>query len=341
MATLRLLSASGPILEITRETTVVGRDPSCDIVLADGSVSRKHARIEQRGDNWAVVDQGSANGTFLDSIRVAEAAIKHGQELRFGAMTYRVEIEGAREELLETMAGGAGGEATVLQPIPAIPPTTPPTAPLPRPTPPPALAAPPPPPPKATLPSAPPPPPPAKPAAPSASQAAGRFSPPPPAAGSKPLASSPVPSMGGGDAAPAKKGKGPVVWIVGGCCGCLLLVLLGIGGVAGSLWFATKGAAEAVTANITLVREGQVDAAYMATSQAYQSQNSLEEFRAMVDAHPALRNNKDSTFPSRSVHNDTGRLQGVLTSTAGGIEAVVYETVKEGGVWKVSQVSFE
>lgn len=340
MATLRLVSASGPPLEITRETTTVGRDPSCDIVLADGSVSRKHARIEQRGEDWAVVDQGSANGTFLDSVRIAEAAFRHGQEIRFGAMTYRVEIEGAEEELLETMAGGSGGEATVLQPIPTIPPSTPPTAPLPRPTPPPPPApAPPPPPPKAS--PAPPPPPAPKPAAPSSAQAAGRFSPPPPAAGPKPLASSPVPSMGGGDALPAKKGKGPVVWVVGGCCGCLLLVLLGIGLFAGSLWFATKGAADAVTAHITQVKEGQVEAAYRATSQTFQSQVSLEEFQAIVDAHPSLRNNKDATFPSRSVHNDTGTLRGVLTSTAGGVEGVTFELVKEGSEWKVSRVSFE
>lgn len=146
--------------------------------------------------------------------------------------------------------------------------------------------------------------------------------------------------MGGGDAPPAKKGKSPVVWIVGGCCGCLLLVLLGVGLFMGSLWWGTKGAADAVTAHIALVKEGQVEAAYRATSQSYQSEHSLEEFQSSVDAHPALRNNKDATFPSRSVHNETATIRGVLTSNAGGIEGVVYELVKEGGQWKVSRVQF-
>jgi len=347
MATLRLVTASGPPVEINQDTTDIGRDPSCDIVLSDGSVSRKHARIEKRGDEWAVVDQGSANGTFIDTLRVAEAILKNGQEVRFGAMTYRVEIEG--EELMETIAGSVGGEATVMQPAPVIPAGGPPTAPLPRlAVPPPALpppappkatpAPPPPPPPKPS----PPPPPPAKPlAAPSAAQAQGRFSPPPPAAPPKAgVGASPVPSMGAGEAPPAKKGKGPVFWIVGGCCGCLMLMLLGFGLFFGGIWFMSKGASDAVSTHITQVKSGQVEAAYRATSQGFQSQVSLDAFVAMVNEHPALHTNKDATFMNRSVQNDTARLSGVLTSAAGGTENVVFELVKESGQWKVSNIQF-
>src|SRR5947209_5136996 len=94
MAPLRLVPASGAAVELDTDSALVGRDPSCDVVVADGSVSRRHARLERRGEDWAVVDQGSANGTFLDSQRITESPLRDGQELRFGAIAYRVEIEG-------------------------------------------------------------------------------------------------------------------------------------------------------------------------------------------------------------------------------------------------------
>ena len=87
MATLKLVPASGSPIEIDAEKTmVVGRDKGCDVVIDDVSVSRKHARLERWGSNWAVIDQRSANGTFLDGQRVTETVLRSGQELRFGAI---------------------------------------------------------------------------------------------------------------------------------------------------------------------------------------------------------------------------------------------------------------
>ena len=104
MSTLRLVPVSGQPIDVVKDQTVVGRDPSCEIVVADGSVSRKHARLERRGLVWWVVDQGSANGTYLNSLRIAEQALKNGQELRFGALAFRVDLK-------------EDPEATVAQPI--------------------------------------------------------------------------------------------------------------------------------------------------------------------------------------------------------------------------------
>ncbi|PYQ22368.1 MAG: hypothetical protein DMF81_12385, partial [Acidobacteria bacterium] len=142
MANLRLMPAAGggPV-EVAKDQTLVGRDPTCDVVVGDGSVSRKHARVERRGASWYVVDQGSANGTFLDSQRVAEAQLHSGQEVRFGAVAYKVEIEGedAATTILTT-----GPEATVIAPTPIAPPSRPqPPAPPAPPRPAPPAAAPP------------------------------------------------------------------------------------------------------------------------------------------------------------------------------------------------------
>lgn len=137
MATLRLVPASGSDIEIDGDQAVVGRDPSCDVVVNDTSVSRKHARLERWGGNWAVVDQRSANGTFLDGKRVAETMLRAGQELRFGAVAYRVEIDEDETGATVLMSMPAVSQATVMQPAvipprPAVPrPPTPPATPPP------------------------------------------------------------------------------------------------------------------------------------------------------------------------------------------------------------------
>ena len=133
MANLRLMpAAGGGAVEIDKDKTLVGRDPTCDVVISDGSVSRKHALVERRTAGWFVVDQGSANGTFLDSQRVAESELHSGQELRFGAVAYNVEIEG--EDSATTILT-TGPEATVVAPTPLAPPPPKPAPAPPRPAP--------------------------------------------------------------------------------------------------------------------------------------------------------------------------------------------------------------
>lgn len=65
----------------------LGRDASNRIVFddSDDAVSRQHARIELRGDGLWLVDAGSANGSFVNRVRVeGEIALAHGDLLQFG-----------------------------------------------------------------------------------------------------------------------------------------------------------------------------------------------------------------------------------------------------------------
>ena len=134
MRTLRLIPVFGAPFEITKNV-LVGRDASCDVVIPDGSISRRHARIEWRNENWAIVDQASANGTFVDSQRVAEAGLRHGQELRLGGVPFKVAIEGEPEDVGATISTAALADATVMQPAPP-PAPRPASAPPPAPRPP-------------------------------------------------------------------------------------------------------------------------------------------------------------------------------------------------------------
>jgi predicted component of type VI protein secretion system len=96
MPVLRLVPESGDALEFSRESTVVGRDASaCDVLVADGSVSRRHAIVERRPTSWVIVDQDSANGTWIEERRVKKAVLLHGHKLRLGAVRFSVVIEDA------------------------------------------------------------------------------------------------------------------------------------------------------------------------------------------------------------------------------------------------------
>lgn len=57
------------IFEQTPEQTrlTIGRSHDNNIVLPDPhkKISRRHCAIERQGDRWWLVDEGSANGTFL------------------------------------------------------------------------------------------------------------------------------------------------------------------------------------------------------------------------------------------------------------------------------------
>lgn len=67
------------------EAHEVGRDEDVAIRVDEPLVSRRHARVERRGEGWVVVDLGSTNFTRVNGQRVRrECPLEHGDELRFG-----------------------------------------------------------------------------------------------------------------------------------------------------------------------------------------------------------------------------------------------------------------
>ena len=63
----------------------VGRDEELAIRVDEPLVSRRHARLERRGEAWVVVDLGSTNFTRVNGERVhRERELVHGDELTLG-----------------------------------------------------------------------------------------------------------------------------------------------------------------------------------------------------------------------------------------------------------------
>jgi DNA-binding CsgD family transcriptional regulator len=78
-----LPTAAVSVLELGR-AYVLGRSTECHIVLADATVSRRHAAIAVAEATARVRDLGSSNGTFIDEQRVGQAPLTVGRRLRLG-----------------------------------------------------------------------------------------------------------------------------------------------------------------------------------------------------------------------------------------------------------------
>ncbi|UGQ10217.1 FHA domain-containing protein [Yinghuangia sp. ASG 101] len=64
---------------------IVGRDPqSCNVVVDDRRVSRRHAVLRVAGDGWELVDTGSVNGTYVRGQRVNRVVVGGGVEVLLG-----------------------------------------------------------------------------------------------------------------------------------------------------------------------------------------------------------------------------------------------------------------
>lgn len=74
--------------ELSRDSSVVGRDPACDVVLTRPSVSRRHARIVRLGDSFCLEDLGSTHGTLLNDAPVRSlAGLRSGDRIKIGGCT--------------------------------------------------------------------------------------------------------------------------------------------------------------------------------------------------------------------------------------------------------------
>ncbi len=81
----------------------VGRE-NCDVLLADSSVSRKHAQIHVEGCHVTVTDIGSTNGTMVNDVRLntgSAADVNDGAEIRFGAVSLIMSMHGEIPDTVE------------------------------------------------------------------------------------------------------------------------------------------------------------------------------------------------------------------------------------------------
>lgn len=88
---LRSISApSSQVIKLKPGEYIVGRDPSCDIVIVDPYVSRAHAKIFYKENKWYLEDLGSKNGTYINGEDIrgkGSIELKEGMEIVLGFST--------------------------------------------------------------------------------------------------------------------------------------------------------------------------------------------------------------------------------------------------------------
>ncbi|TGY77451.1 FHA domain-containing protein FhaB/FipA, partial [Cellulomonas shaoxiangyii] len=85
----RLVVTEGPLrgttLPLGSSAVLIGRAPSCTLVLDDDYSSSRHARLFPQDGQWFVEDLGSTNGTYVGDHRVERATpVPTGTSVRVG-----------------------------------------------------------------------------------------------------------------------------------------------------------------------------------------------------------------------------------------------------------------
>lgn len=83
-------------VQVTRKSFIVGKDvSSCDLVIENKTISRRHAEILTKGSRYYVRDLGSTNKTFVGNTEIkphVEVEIFDGTRIKFSNEMYEVVV---------------------------------------------------------------------------------------------------------------------------------------------------------------------------------------------------------------------------------------------------------
>jgi hypothetical protein len=74
----------GESFAVDRERMSIGRRPDAEVFLDDVTVSRDHALLIRRGEQWYLDDCGSLNGTYVNRSRIESQRLDEGDEVQIG-----------------------------------------------------------------------------------------------------------------------------------------------------------------------------------------------------------------------------------------------------------------
>ena len=78
-------------ITLTKESTLVGRNPACDITLDHGSISRQHCLMQVTDRGLHVKDLGTTNGTKINGSTITEGYVNPGDQLTMGHLVFVLE----------------------------------------------------------------------------------------------------------------------------------------------------------------------------------------------------------------------------------------------------------
>ena len=74
----------GGIFNVNDSGTIIGRETSANLCIAESAVSRRHSLVAKRDDDYVITDLDSLNGTFVNDVPVKTRVLQHGDRVRIG-----------------------------------------------------------------------------------------------------------------------------------------------------------------------------------------------------------------------------------------------------------------
>ncbi|MCX7994279.1 MAG: GAF domain-containing protein [candidate division WOR-3 bacterium] len=72
------------VVKLEKEFLTLGRLEDNDIVIDDIFVSRRHAEVIKKGNDYIIIDQKSRYGTYVNGERIVEKKLNYGDEIQVG-----------------------------------------------------------------------------------------------------------------------------------------------------------------------------------------------------------------------------------------------------------------
>jgi len=91
------------------QAAILGRLDSSDIPIHDKKASREHAKIYKQGQQFAIVDLNSSNGTFVNGEQITKRVLKPGDEISIGMISLRFMDPEAEQAAQAQPASGRKG----------------------------------------------------------------------------------------------------------------------------------------------------------------------------------------------------------------------------------------
>jgi hypothetical protein len=71
----------GQRFSLAKPTIIIGREAGNDVVINDPQISRRHASLTWDGRQFIIQDLGSANGTFVNGVRLTAPRVLQGGDV--------------------------------------------------------------------------------------------------------------------------------------------------------------------------------------------------------------------------------------------------------------------
>ena len=77
---------------LIQPTTVIGRGSTCDVTLNSMELSRRHALITLNDTEINIEDLDSANGLFLNGVKIHSATLRDGDAFQIGGVVFSFRV---------------------------------------------------------------------------------------------------------------------------------------------------------------------------------------------------------------------------------------------------------